>query len=244
MDINNNQQTNTFIKGMDMDTSDMYIGEGSYRYAENLRVVTDGDSNSGELHIIEGTTEVAITPSIEGRLLGFTSIREYAIAIVYHENESWSIYKITADGKAKLVAGPFSEHIWPDGEDDAWDGTTKPISLVTRWESDDNVKLYIANPKTELLLINIAKPHDGESFAEAFQLQKSVLEPIKATLSTSYGATIPGIKIQYAYVTYKVNGRSSSMSILSNVVTEGIDNVTGFGVDENATKIINLTLPN
>lgn len=33
------------------------------------------------------------------------------------------------------------------------------------------------------------------------------------------------------------------MSILSNVVTEGIDNVTGYGVDENATKIINLTLP-
>ena len=58
MDINNNQQVNTFIKGMDTDTSDMYMGEGSYRYAENLRVVTDGDSNSGELHIIEGTTKL------------------------------------------------------------------------------------------------------------------------------------------------------------------------------------------
>jgi len=59
MDINNNQQTNTFIKGMDTDTSDMYIGEGSYRYAENLRVVTNKDSNSGELHIIEGTEKVS-----------------------------------------------------------------------------------------------------------------------------------------------------------------------------------------
>ena len=58
MDINNNQQINTFTKGMDTDTSDMYIGEGSYRYAENLRVVTDEDSNSGELHVIEGTNKV------------------------------------------------------------------------------------------------------------------------------------------------------------------------------------------
>ena len=60
MYINNNQQVNTFVKGMDTDTSDMYIGEGSYRYAENLRVVTNGNSNSGELHIIEGTTKIQI----------------------------------------------------------------------------------------------------------------------------------------------------------------------------------------
>ena len=59
MDINNNQQINTFTKGMDTDTSDMYIGEGSYRYAENLRVVTDKDGNTGELHLIEGTNIVS-----------------------------------------------------------------------------------------------------------------------------------------------------------------------------------------
>ena len=83
MDINNNQQTNTFIKGMDTDTSDMYIGEGSYRYAENLRVVTNTDSNAGELHIIEGTKEIEFTGDpMEGQLLGLTSIRNYIIAIV------------------------------------------------------------------------------------------------------------------------------------------------------------------
>lgn len=85
MDINNNQQTNTFIKGMDTDTSDMYIGEGSYRYAENLRVVTNTDSNSGELHVIEGTNEITLDQNISGTLLGFTSIRDYILAIVLTE---------------------------------------------------------------------------------------------------------------------------------------------------------------
>ena len=70
-----------------------------------------------------------------------------------------------------------------------------------------------------------------------------MLPPITANISNAEGATIPGVKLQYAYITYKVNGRASSMSILSNVVTEEIDEITGYGVDENATKIVNLTLP-
>lgn len=53
MDINNNQQTNTFTKGMNTDTADMYIPSDQYRYAENLRYVTDVDNNTGELSTIQ-----------------------------------------------------------------------------------------------------------------------------------------------------------------------------------------------
>jgi len=55
MDINNNQQINTFLKGMNTDVSDALIDSSQYRYAENLRLVTNTDSNSGELRLIEGT---------------------------------------------------------------------------------------------------------------------------------------------------------------------------------------------
>jgi len=58
MDINQNQQTNTFLKGMNTDTSDMLLGSDQYRYAENVRIVTDTDSNSGELRLIKGTTQL------------------------------------------------------------------------------------------------------------------------------------------------------------------------------------------
>jgi hypothetical protein len=55
MDINENlQQTNTFVGGMDTDTSDMLITSEKYRFAKNLRLITDSNSNSGELHLIEG----------------------------------------------------------------------------------------------------------------------------------------------------------------------------------------------
>jgi hypothetical protein len=150
---------------MDTDSSDMYIVEGSYRYAENLRVVTDEDSNSGELHIIEGTNKVfTIIPEQEDTsILGYTTIRNYIIVIVKRSatvfgqsQDEWAIFKYDANNSFRktLVAGWFTKKIWPD-DWDANECKTKPLSLVTRWESKNNVKLYIANEFTEILSINI-----------------------------------------------------------------------------------------
>lgn len=243
MDINNNQQVNTFIKGMDTDTSDMYMGEGSYRYAENLRVVTDGDSNSGELHIINGTTRVSVEPAIEGKLLGFTSIRQYAVAIVKHEDDTWSIYRLefnenTNTASAFAVAEHITERIWPED----WDGKTKPLSLVTRWEADNNIKLYIADGIHSLMPINIAQHYDG-TFEDIFQASTKMLLPIIVTVTESQGAIIPGVVMQYAYIIYKLRGNASTLSVLSKAAVSGVDEVTGYKVDENSTRIIKLQLP-
>jgi len=96
-------------------------------------------------------------------LLGFTSIRDYIIEIVKH-GKNWSIVRVDKQGNRILIAGPFNKPIWPDD----WDGKTKPLSLVTRWEADDNIKLYIATGKTELLVINIAETNQGTDFDEVF----------------------------------------------------------------------------
>jgi len=63
MDTNqqNNTHINTFTSGMNTDTSDMVIKSDSYRYAENIRIITDENSNSGELRLIEGTKSIPVT---------------------------------------------------------------------------------------------------------------------------------------------------------------------------------------
>ena len=88
------------------------------------------------------------------------------IEIVKHggSEESWSIVRVDKQGNRTLIAGPFNKQIWPNG----WDGKTKPLSLVTRWEADDNIKLYIANGITELLVINIAETNQGSDFDTVF----------------------------------------------------------------------------
>jgi hypothetical protein len=56
MDINNDlQQINTFVKGMNTDVSDALMDSSQYRYAENVRLTTDTEENTGELRLVEGT---------------------------------------------------------------------------------------------------------------------------------------------------------------------------------------------
>ena len=48
-----NSQVNTFANGMNMDADVTMIPEGQYRYAENIRLITDADGTTGALQNIE-----------------------------------------------------------------------------------------------------------------------------------------------------------------------------------------------
>ena len=95
MDINNNQQINTFLKGMNTDVSDALIDSSQYRYAENLRLVTNTDSNSGELRLVDGTTFID-NGSNWVSILAMTTIRDKVIVIAetqnYYKNQTISIF--------------------------------------------------------------------------------------------------------------------------------------------------------
>lgn len=47
--ISNTFQTNTFIEGMDCDTDIMMLSDKRYRYAENIRVITNDEGTTGVL---------------------------------------------------------------------------------------------------------------------------------------------------------------------------------------------------
>jgi hypothetical protein len=49
------QQTHDFVSGMNTDLSDALLNEHQYREAHNMRYVTNTDSNSAKIHIIEGS---------------------------------------------------------------------------------------------------------------------------------------------------------------------------------------------
>ena len=149
MDINDNQQINTFLKGMNTDVSDALIESSQYRYAENLRLVTNTDSNGGELHLIDGTivrcggfnsrmSNALSTDKIE--ILYLTSIRDYVIVIVRNNSKTpleWSILVSNDKGYTfNEIFGPCTDPIWTD---------TVAISGVCRYESDKNVKLYFTD---------------------------------------------------------------------------------------------------
>lgn len=229
MDINNDlQQINTFIKGMNTDVSDALMDSSQYRYAENVRLATNTDENTGELRLIEGNALYSEIPENVGSIIAMTNIRHLLIIItrktigqhiqtngqstststtidinyilVYdtNTNSGWRIVF-----KSKSTDEPFGQH----------------LSLVTRWENEKDIKLYIADGVHSLMYINL---YDNGTVLEGMDAIKSNLNTsmnsITAELSQQ-GGTLPPVKVQYAYRLYKEGGAATGISPLSNIVT-------------------------
>lgn len=263
MDINKNQQTNTFHKGMDTDTSDVLLGSDQYRYAQNLRITVDGSGTNGELHTIRGTEKVDdITNRFEGEtVLSFSTIRDICVAILYKEyteenddtvKREWRIVKWNADNPHRFttVFGPSNKPIW-EGENGP---ELKTLSTVLRWESEKNVKYYIANGVTELLAINIGEQDTypfvvggditvDNVYEKAFQYQGDGLPLMTAEVSKSNGSLKPAM-VQYAYRLYIQNGAASDMSPLTKPIYLVKSAHEGYAQTETTSRAVDLRFPN
>ena len=143
MDINQNQQINSFLKGMNTDTSDALLSTDQYRFARNIRVVTNTDANSGEVRIIDGNTPILELES--STILAMDSIRDVVVLIVQENNSSsWSIYRYKQGDDAFV-------NVYTCTDKPICDTEGKQLSTVLRWESENNIKLYITHGEVMLM---------------------------------------------------------------------------------------------
>lgn len=241
MDINNNQQINTFTKGMNTDVSDMLMDNSQYRYAKNVRLVTNTDSNSGELRLVDGTESTGWSPFPGGTIKAMTSIRDIIVVAGYKNNKS-NVYVHKTSQNSNWVCAYESKPGELFGE---------YLSLVTRYENDKLIKLYIADGLNQLMYINLSPYVDFTGTAPAAlsgidSIAMSVeefIQPITASLSQSAGQ-VPGVKVQYAYRYYRLGGAATQISPMSNVVTIYKTSNEGYTETDNITsKSVMLTLP-
>lgn len=254
MDINQNQQTNTFVKGMNTDTSDMYLSSDQYRYAENVRVVTNEDSNSGELHLVEGTTEYK---KIEGQyIIASDYIRDIAVFITVNNNTApteWRVYKIEND-TTYLMFGPSPEKIWNvilNGKNDitTLNDIRKSITTVMRYESPENIKLYIADStgKHSIMCLNVSgeggdnSRYHNKTFDEVFSYQRTLLPPPTVEISNGSGNIMSG-RVQYAYRLYSKNNPATQISILSKVLNLYKNEYSGYEAEKTSGRAVDITL--
>ena len=206
MDTNQKQpiQTNTFNEGMDTDTSDAFIKSSKYRLANNVRYITDTDSNSGELHMIEGATKVFDLEEDE-MIIKTTSVRNIGILITTSK-EGWRIRKFTeGETTTTLVFGPCKTALGDN------------ISLVTRWESNEVIKLYIADGEHYLLSVNIAQQNPSNSIESISPYTQMMFnKPIFCGL---VDGSIKGGLVQYSYRFYTKHGASSEISPVTKLIS-------------------------
>ena len=219
----------------------MLMDNSQYRYAKNVRLVTNKDSNSGELRIVDGTESAEWESFPGGIIKGITSIRDVIIVAGYKNNRSY-IY------------------VHKEGQNDNWvcayqskigEVFGEYLSFVTRYESDKLIKLYIADGLNQLMYINLAPyinftgsaPEPLEGIDSIIINVEEFITPIKASLSPNTGQ-VPGVKVQYAYRYYKLGGAATQISPMSNVVTIYKTANEGFTeVDKTTSKAVKLELP-
>lgn len=261
MDINKNQQVNTFLKGMNTDLSDSLLDSSQYRYAENLRLVTNTDSNSGELRLVEGTAIRYDGFPLSEQIIYINSIREYVVVITRDltagANGTWSVYVSTDKGAHfTTVFGPCTELLW-DTEEVTSHGLTiinhleAHICGVLRWESDNNIKLYLTDStgNHSIISIQIAEdkwPAAGETPASDFNTvsgyQNTPLKAPDIQVSSLTAGQLKPAKVQYAYRLFKTGGASTTLSPLSRVVSIRKTDNAGYSYSETSNKAVEISI--
>lgn len=247
MDINNNQQTNIFIKGMDTDTSDMLLSPESYREARNLRLSTNKDQNTGELHMIEGTSEYSeFFKSNNLSILKLCSIRDLIVVIASgidienegEENETeipfWCVYKAEMDENFTPVISHVQNH--PLGNF---------ISTVLNYESENNIYLYVADGLSQILKISLTADESTQTYSDIISYAQTQFPKIYAECTT--GGQMKSGVVQYSYQIYKKHGTLSQMSTISNPVyiyKDGNSSAGSEGYDYNeiSNKAVNISI--
>jgi hypothetical protein len=124
--------------------------------------------------------------------------------------------------KHKTIFGPCNELLgYEKDKDGKYKDERNKISLVTKWESDDIIKLYIADGVHSIMSLNIKhdyRKQGGEpnTISEISSVKSIILnKPIFAGLVT--GQLKSGL-VQYSYRLYENHGTVSDISPTTKLI--------------------------
>lgn len=218
-------QTNTFTSGMDLDTDVTMLANNKYRYAENVRLVTNDGGTTGVLQNIEGVKRYSSYIPIDETILGTATIHEIGIVITKTKDNKNKVYRITDfNSNAPTITVILKGDIGLCEDIDK----TPNVSIVGNYETDANIKIYFTDGNSQIKVLNIV---DGK-YTKGSHLVDSngnILSPLAIDITpgaelTPFEVTdvqtgnLPVCSIQYCYQLFNLHGSETTISPLSNVV--------------------------
>ena len=222
-------QINTFSKGLNMDIDITMLPEGQYRYAENIRLLTNDDGTTGMLQNIEYIRQYTGGIPTDETILGTATTRLYntgtngtiECGIVFTKKMVGTkvynkLYKVTGFESTTLTSTVITEGYLDVQEN---------VSIVTNYESDYVSNVYICDGLTPIKVINICdedlKDTNGNVHIVYDKTRFDItpgctLIPFKL-INTINGA-LPAGAIQYCYQLFNQNGPETTTSSLSEVI--------------------------
>ena len=166
----NNSYINQFSGGMNSDTSVTSLSNTQYIESRNVRINSYSNHNDTstnkqqQLLPIEGLKVAADIAGIENsEILASTNVRDYGI-IIYKEEDSYGNSYLGIIRFKNINETEFIENVHRYNlfyiKDPKWKDVHK-VSVTTRYEDEDIIKLYIADGVNPILVFNIA-PSNSE----------------------------------------------------------------------------------
>lgn len=92
--ISNTAQVNTFTQGLNMDQDVNLIPDTQYRYAEDVRVITNDGGTTGVLQSIENPRRYDTIIPKDETIIGTTTINDIAVVITKTSDNINKIYRL------------------------------------------------------------------------------------------------------------------------------------------------------
>lgn len=210
-----NSSVNTFIGGMNLDSDISLLKENQYTYAENIRLLANEDSTTGVLQNRDCLKKIASKLKEGERILGTTVTRLYV-----EDGSKECIVIITVNNNINNI---YILYILEDSI--AWEtflsadlGWTSDLKIISNCESDNVSKLYIADGKRQIKMINLNKTYDESKInATSFDITPSTILTAPKFIKIVKGNLEVGV-VQYAYQLFSKHGAESPISPVSEPV--------------------------
>lgn len=228
----NNLQTNTFTGGLDLDSDIIYLKDSQYRNAKNVRVVTNDKGTNGSLQNIDYIKEVSNELSPYDKVVATATENEVAVILTkfsingkYQYNSIYTLILQDDDTlKTNLVLKAKLDI-------DTEVRSTESVKLIINYESENNIKVYIADSKHMIRVINLTSDEYKETDPQNPLLDENGLVKDITAFDIIPGATLPNMElirmeegslnvgmVQYCYQLFNVRGSETEISSLSSMI--------------------------
>ena len=222
-----NIQTNSFVKGMNMDIDIHAIPENQYRYAENIRIITDTEGTSGVLQNIQNIHPVDGGGFIsdDETVLYAVTVDKYAIILTVDSKNINRVYRVSDYNNL-----PLKNTVIIKGK--LQYGKSNRVKIVANYEAENNIKIYITDGNTPIRVLNIMDNKyvyepgvtndllDSEGNIKDLSIldltPSSLLSPPKIVDLGS--GNLQSGTVQYVYQLFNVRGSNTIMSPCSGLV--------------------------
>ena len=224
--ISNTFQTNTFIEGMDCDTDITMLSNKRYRSAENVRILTDQDGNSGVLRNVDQPLHILDNTRANETIIGVTTVDKYGV-IATVDNTGRNLFyryeseKLPDDGlNSKFVVLKGYFNLCQDLD------TTPLLSIVGNYESEEVIKIYFTDGNSPIKVFNIMDDRyispdsslvdsNGDVInTEALDIVPgAILPPFK--LQGLGTGSLPAGVVQYCYQLFNLRNSETTISVTS-----------------------------